>query len=733
MPPRRSKSTPKAAAPVAPPAPTKRSSRASTKVATESKKVSPKVIKAEEPDVDAVFRTKNGGKGSLKYDGSTKSRVRPSDLNKPEVSPTPAGPVKAGPSKKKVVPVEAKKVAGRRRVSPRPIRRKVQVLIPRTSRRRGPVPKDSDSDIEVVEYGTLHNDEGYASADPVDEDSEDAVMEDVVDDEDGAEEAETGDEGEGEGDRDDQRDGRGEDDVEDKEEEEEEEEEEEAEEEDGMEVDESSDDEDDNGNLKGFIDDAGEESEDSGDGMDVDEDEGEQPDSSPLPTKISKPGKKRAAANLSDVEDVAPTKRRVIVHKDGSKTIKAIGYTARVDLKVRGAARKAAALEQLAEQRRVPRKARASGVGPAFIATEKNTAKEKSKAKPKVNVDANTKDKKVLKDSLMFRSKGKKKAEEPKEPEEPVLVDPQFAGCEVTHVDKQSSLMWGLYNGDPVLKAAVIDTTRELQPANLDVIENEDQFIPLDTSRIQCLATSKNLSKEYMVMGAHASPKDLVFKPAGTGWVLCPKGAASGEAVDFVLLAFVLSSNIIEGRTYKTAQGGTRLLKELELLLIQQDCDRALSVISMVWGGKILNLVVTEDGAITFSTKHTAVDEEGNAEKKKTGLGNNFLAKSSRAIPPGTVHADLERRPHEGTDTIPVFNSTENFLKSNENERMLTAKEVLTQTRKPDTRWNREIPQGSLVAVHSTVSLYTSNKGAKAKYISFNLLGAQIIAMPKDA
>lgn len=83
--------------------------------------------------------------------------------------------------------------------------------------------------------------------------------------------------------------------------------------------------------------------------------------------------------------------------------------------------------------------------------------------------------------------------------------------------------------------------------------------------------------------------------------------------------------------------------------------------------------------------------------------------------------------------SVPVFNSTAHFLLTTDGNAHLKLKveDVLTQRKKADPFYTREIPQGSLVVVHSTASLYTSAKGQKAKFLSFNLLAVQIIAMPK--
>ena len=87
---------------------------------------------------------------------------------------------------------------------------------------------------------------------------------------------------------------------------------------------------------------------------------------------------------------------------------------------------------------------------------------------------------------------------------------------------------------------------------------------------------------------------------------------------------------------------------------------------------------------------------------------------------------------HDSNNSIvPVFNSTANFREDCTPGTRLKAEDVLSQRAKADPSYNAEIPQGSLVAVHSTVSVYTGRGGKK--FISFNLLAAQIIALPKSA
>lgn len=83
---------------------------------------------------------------------------------------------------------------------------------------------------------------------------------------------------------------------------------------------------------------------------------------------------------------------------------------------------------------------------------------------------------------------------------------------------------------------------------------------------------------------------------------------------------------------------------------------------------------------------------------------------------------------------MPVFNSTAHFKTACPPGERLKAEDVLTQRMTADPSYNHEIPAGSLVAVHSTVSLYTNTRGPKnTKMVSFNLIAIQILAMPNES
>lgn len=142
------------------------------------------------------------------------------------------------------------------------------------------------------------------------------------------------------------------------------------------------------------------------------------------------------------------------------------------------------------------------------------------------------------------------------------------------------------------------------------------------------VVTIQRISSAFIFNLARIDPKELGFKTQGTGQSLFTKGAVAGELADVVVFGFVIASELIDGRTYIAGGNQTRLLKDLRVLPIQQEWERSQALLGMVYGNKVAHVNVTDDGAITFSTKHTTVDEEGNAEKKS----KKFLSQGSHSI-----------------------------------------------------------------------------------------------------
>lgn len=116
---------------------------------------------------------------------------------------------------------------------------------------------------------------------------------------------------------------------------------------------------------------------------------------------------------------------------------------------------------------------------------------------------------------------------------------------------------------------------------------------------------------------ARCSTLPIAEKSVGTGTAICPKSGPAGEGAICLFYGFVTQSNIVEGRKYTTANNQTRVLKEMHLMPLQQEWERASGVGSQVTKGRIMNMNVTDGGAIPFATKHTAVDENGDPEAKR--------------------------------------------------------------------------------------------------------------------
>lgn len=117
----------------------------------------------------------------------------------------------------------------------------------------------------------------------------------------------------------------------------------------------------------------------------------------------------------------------------------------------------------------------------------------------------------------------------------------------------------------------------------------------------------------FITNPARDDPDDFVFKSIGQQSIFAFK--VGGEVADVVVFGFVMRSSVVEGRTYNS-NNSTRQLKDIEVIPIAQEGERLLAMLSMATGGKILSLAVTEEGAMTFSTKHTMIDEDGNPEAK---------------------------------------------------------------------------------------------------------------------
>ena len=78
---------------------------------------------------------------------------------------------------------------------------------------------------------------------------------------------------------------------------------------------------------------------------------------------------------------------------------------------------------------------------------------------------------------------------------------------------------------------------------------------------------------------------------------------------------------------------------------------------------------------------------------------------------------------------VPIFDCTKHLR--GPIKKTFKPEEILTQRTadKVDPMFDGEIPEGALVAVHSTVTVYKNTK-ANNKALSFNLCAVQVLAVP---
>ncbi|VDB96796.1 unnamed protein product [Peniophora sp. CBMAI 1063] len=696
MPPRRNnKSTPQVAPKASSPPPARRGS-ARNRSATIKKETSPTIVQSAPMDSDAVFQSKAGGRGNLKFKAAKADSITPIEIDGSDVEEVPVTK-----NKKKLAPVKVEKIGGRRRSPPRP--RPVKPRVKPSVNRSGVESFDSD-DEQVIHQNasppSIH-DEGYASRDIHDEGyaSRDSDEEDPQPVPQPKKKASV-----------------------------------------KFKAWEASEEEvDDNGNLRGFIDDEAEEEDEEAeedsmqvDAVEVDQgEEEEEVDSSPMPLKISnlsKGASKKRSQNdrSSGDEESAPRKKR---SNDKGKTIQAIGHTARVELKFRKKAGNKKTTGAIIKPTGSPDFDMREGNSVHYEeqeGEEQEEEEEEEQAEGVEGADGQEGEEEAGEGEdveMEEEEKPKKKAKKPKAPEDD--------GCEVTHPDKQTELLKGTYLGCPPLVHPKVVTTNDLASGNLNVLTEKEQF-HADISKARLIAWFKTITvpTALITRPSRDHPKRLSLKQQGPAQLMAFSGSDGGQVADVVFDGYVIRSELRDGRTYEGKRGKMQV-KEIEIILIAQEGDRAIAMLSMAGGGKNFQFPVSEDGGIVFSTKHTVVDEEGNGQEKQK-LDKKFLSQTvGKSLPTSVVHKDIVRRSREGTETVPVYDCAHHFrVDKKAKPTRFVPEEVLTQRARVDKPWTKEVPLGSLVTVHSTVSVY-NNKTLKAKVMSLNLSAVQIIAMPK--
>ena len=183
------------------------------------------------------------------------------------------------------------------------------------------------------------------------------------------------------------------------------------------------------------------------------------------------------------------------------------------------------------------------------------------------------------------------------------------------------------------------------------------------------MITTTRITTAFITNPARDYPEDYQFVTLGKSKVLAFKNG--GSIADAVIFGFVADSNIVRGKTY-TRNNQAFLVKSLDVVPIEREGDRFLAMLSMVADSKPMLLKTSKDGAISFATRHTAIDENGKpAEGTLYDVSTCVLAltfscfgaKSSRIASRsaplmnhlsstwrGRIHKDIQRRTREGTD-----------------------------------------------------------------------------------
>ncbi|VDC01044.1 unnamed protein product [Peniophora sp. CBMAI 1063] len=192
-------------------------------------------------------------------------------------------------------------------------------------------------------------------------------------------------------------------------------------------------------------------------------------------------------------------------------------------------------------------------------------------------------------------------------PQQAVKGSPEERGCEVTDENKQSGPLLGTYFTCPELNH--IEPSFELQYADLGVLFDPALFPSgLNLDILRSFVSTTRIPAAFLGNPARDTPIDYFLKPVGQSQILAFK--KGGDNVDALVFGFVTKSDVLQGRTYKGA-GVTRLLKSMEVNLLSQEGERLLAMLSMVGGGKPMDLLSLEGGVVSFATKHTPIDDDG--------------------------------------------------------------------------------------------------------------------------
>ncbi|KZV64795.1 hypothetical protein PENSPDRAFT_668820 [Peniophora sp. CONT] len=228
-----------------------------------------------------------------------------------------------------------------------------------------------------------------------------------------------------------------------------------------------------------------------------------------------------------------------------------------------------------------------------------------------------------------------------------------------------------------VIRRSRIEHSGDLSGVYLEVLISGRFGKGINIESVRELVTTPRIMSSSITNPARDIPTDFKFQKFGASSVLSFR---EGPCIaNVVMFGMVAQSDLIHGRSYPVGLS-KHVVKSVDVIpIVREDTP----------GGTCMSTSTCSSSA------------------------------SPRLRP---AQSSFSRHQLAGTDTVPIYNSTNHILAD---KRIISAEVILTQRERP---WLGEIPLGTFVAVHGTVSLRKNGMNT-SKYIIFNLKSVQILAL----
>ena len=135
---------------------------------------------------------------------------------------------------------------------------------------------------------------------------------------------------------------------------------------------------------------------------------------------------------------------------------------------------------------------------------------------------------------------------------------------------------------------------------------------------MRAIMTVAAIDEAYLSNPARDYPSRLTLKSHNAGKTVAFK---NGEFADLVFFGYVERSDLLLGVASPIfSRNDSSVRKELEITLIAQEGERALSMLSMVAGKEDWALPVSRDGGIIFTTKYAIVSNSDLKARRSESL-----------------------------------------------------------------------------------------------------------------